>query len=67
MKEFRDDDEGFLRWLSGNSAGYVVNCYKATSRSGGPYMLHRADCQTLNNKNLTTGQYYKFVLGLRMS
>jgi hypothetical protein len=59
MEQFYDDESGYLRWKNAHSSGYVLNCYKATSRSGGPYMLHRAACHTLENKNLTTGQYYK--------
>ena len=56
---FEDDDEAFLKWVADNSNGYVVNCYKATSRSGGPYMLHLAGCRTLETQNLTTTQFYK--------
>ncbi len=59
VKPFEDDDEGFLKWVAANSTGYVLNCYKATSRSGGPYMLHLAKCHTLETKNLTTTQFYK--------
>jgi hypothetical protein len=59
MERFYDDEDGYLRWVTANSAGYVLNCYKATGRTGGPYMLHKADCYTLDSKNLTTGQYYK--------
>ena len=56
MERFCDDEKGYLEWGTSNSTGYVINCYKAS----GPYMLHRSDCHTiLNNKNFTTGQYYK--------
>ncbi len=64
METFYDNENGYLRWVNANSAGYVLNCYKATSKSGGPWMLHRADCSTIrNNENFTTGQYYKACSG----
>jgi hypothetical protein len=59
VKSFEDDDEGFRKWVTANRAGYVLNCYKATSRSGGPYMLHLATCYTLDTKNLTSTQFFK--------
>jgi hypothetical protein len=59
VKPFNNDDESFRKWLTANRAGYVLNCYKATSPSGGPYMLHLATCYTLETNNLTTTQFYK--------
>ena len=45
MIVFRDDDEGFLTWISSHPAGFVMN----TRRRPDPdYMiLHAADCPTL--------------------
>ena len=59
MELFNDNEKGYLAWISTNSTGYVLNCYKGTGKACGPWMLHRADCYTLENKNLTTGRYYK--------
>jgi len=56
MERFYDNEKGYLDWEASNSTGFVINCYKVS----GPYMLHRSNCHTiLDNKNFTTGQYYK--------
>lgn len=53
---FRDDDDGYLAWLTRHPSGYVVNIMRgynvATARA------HRADCRTIsgaipNGKNWT--------------
>lgn len=42
MREFRDDDEGYVRWLQEHPGGFVVNTYRRPSRKY--LILHRADC-----------------------
>ncbi len=59
MELFDDKENDYLGWIVANSTGYVMNCYKGMGRTCGPWMLHRADCYTLDKKNLTTGRYYK--------
>jgi len=42
---FRDDDEGYLEWVTSHPGGFVVNCDRE------PYprylKLHRATCRTI--------------------
>ena len=42
MREFRDDDEGYVRWLQEHPSGLVVNTYRRPSQNY--LILHRADC-----------------------
>jgi len=45
IEEFVDDDGGYLRWLSANPAGFVVNAYR---RPTPDYLvLHAATCRTI--------------------
>ncbi|MDP9364231.1 MAG: hypothetical protein M3Q10_08400 [Chloroflexota bacterium] len=60
--EFRDNDEGYLQWLDGHPAGFVLN----TSRPAkADYLiLHRATCGTITGNpargsRWTTGDYQK--------
>jgi hypothetical protein len=45
MRNFLDDDDGYLGWLNDNPAGFVLN----VRRSPGPNytVLHRATCQSI--------------------
>jgi hypothetical protein len=60
VKQFIDDDSGYLRWIENNPNGFVVNCHKR------PYpkylILHHATCLTIStpaNTNWTTTNYMK--------
>lgn len=64
MKEFVNDDAGYIEWLESNSQnGYVLNSYKNTSAKYLP--LHHATCVKLkdnngsNSLNPFTGEGYK--------
>ena len=56
--KFRDDDEGYLGWVSQNPGGWVLN--KDTAER--PLKLHRADCDTISTPLLprTTNGLTKF-------
>jgi hypothetical protein len=60
---FRDDDDGYLTWVSSHPTGFVVNI----QRSGNPSdaRLHRATCHTVSGSNPRrgpwTGAYVKAV------
>ena len=43
--QFENDDDGFRRWVEGNSSGFVVNSYR--SPTAGYLKLHRATCTHL--------------------
>lgn len=42
IEEFRDDDRGYLSWLTANPAGYVINIQRSLNPSDA--RLHRTDC-----------------------
>jgi hypothetical protein len=48
MREFRDDDEGYVRWLQEHPNGFVVNTYRRPSRNY--LILHRADCPHISTR-----------------
>lgn len=58
---FRDDEEGYLAWLAGHPAGFVLN----VNRSPRPnyLILHRAACRTISGRPTRggpwTGPYIK--------
>lgn len=61
ITRFTDDDSGYLKWLSANPTGLVVNCAR---RPGASYLkLHRATCWTINGTpargRTWTGPYIK--------
>lgn len=61
MKQFVDDDEGYLDWLSMHPSGFVVN----SERSPRPeyLVLHRATCGQISSErraNYTSSEYVKF-------
>jgi hypothetical protein len=45
---FRDDDVGYLGWVSAHPKGYVLNA--ARSPSAAYVVLHRADCSTITGE-----------------
>jgi hypothetical protein len=58
---FRDDDEGYVAWLSAHPHGYVLNVAR---RPRPDYLvLHRASCRTITGRpprgGLWTGPYIK--------
>lgn len=59
-REFRDDDAGYLAWLTDHPDGYVINI--ARSHSPRDARVHHADCRTLPTdcgQNVCTGAYVK--------
>lgn len=69
VKEFADDDGGYLQWIAANPGGYVLNCGKVPRANY--LMLHAAKCHTINptsgkgtswygnTYNVWTGAYMK--------
>ena len=59
--EFKDDDGGYLAWLSEHRAGFVLNITR--SYSAATAKVHRAECRTINGKpprgTTWTGPYVK--------
>ena len=49
MQEFRDDDQGFLRWKETHVNGFVLN--SARKPRADYLMLHRATCPHLTWRN----------------
>ena len=44
---FRDDERGFVNWISGNSGGFVVNT--RTELDTDYVVLHSANCGSMRN------------------
>jgi hypothetical protein len=61
MREFRDDDAGYLAWLAAYPNGYVINILR--SHNATEARVHHADCRTINGQNPLaagwTSQYVK--------
>jgi hypothetical protein len=61
MREFRDDDAGYLAWLAAHPNGYVINILR--SHNATEARVHHADCRTINGQNPLaagwTSQYVK--------
>jgi hypothetical protein len=59
--EFRDDDAGYLDWLTTHPDGYVINI--ARSQSASTARVHHAGCRTISGQNARggawTGPYVK--------
>ncbi|WP_197514378.1 hypothetical protein [Mycobacterium sp. E342] len=59
--EFRDDDTGYLTWLTGHPNGYVINIARNYSASAA--RVHHAGCRTISGQNphkgAWTGPYVK--------
>lgn len=61
-REFRDDDTGYLEWLTAHPAGYVINIRR--SHSATDARVHNASCWTISVRNQSgdgswTGQFVK--------
>lgn len=61
LKEFKDNDGGYLHWINTNPTGFVVNCER-NPRSA-YHRLHLAICYTITghpaNGELWTRDYIK--------
>jgi hypothetical protein len=53
IERFDRDDEGYIRWVTVNPDGFVLNLPRPRGRSG--LMLHRAGCPTITGEP-TRGQ-----------
>jgi hypothetical protein len=61
-REFRDDDAGYLAWLSAHPDGYVINIGRSHGRNAA--RVHQAGCRTISGQSAlgdvwTAGQYVK--------
>lgn len=61
VRQFMDDDPGYLDWVRQNGGGFVVN-YMGGPKPLGP-VLHRAECRTISgtppNGSRWTGTWLK--------
>ena len=60
VRLFRDDDDGYLKWISDHRDGFVLNALRVPRASY--LMLHRASCRDISTptrSNWTTTQYLK--------
>src|ERR1700722_11210779 len=61
VREFRDDDDGYLEWIAAHPDGYVINIL--SSHNAMAARMHRADCWTINRQTTSgkawTDQYVK--------
>ncbi|TMS54805.1 hypothetical protein [Mycobacterium sp. DBP42] len=48
--EFRDDDDGYLRWLVEHPTGYVLNIQRGYSPADA--RVHRANCSTIGGRSI---------------
>ena len=60
MREFRDDDSGYLRWIQDHPDGYIVNAFRHPTANY--LILHRAMWSTItrlavNAKTWTSGGF----------
>ena len=61
IEEFPNDEEGYLRWVQSEPAGYVVNIDDPNSWPKYP-MVHVASHKSMSSasrSNYTTGKYFK--------
>ena len=62
MHEFSDDDDGYARWITNNSDGFVLNVQR---NPGASYtVLHRAACHSIarpRDDGAYTGRGYRKV------
>ena len=60
MQIFNDDEAGYLKWVTDNPDGFVIN---APKRPGSfPNMLHKANCKSITTEkqtNYTTTDFMK--------
>jgi hypothetical protein len=68
VERFSNRETPFRAWVRRHAEdGYVLNCLKGpkSDSNGRPYLLHRADCRTLDGQhprtgqNFTTARFYK--------
>ena len=59
VKEFCDDEAGYLDWVRRNSGGWVINAGRNLAPSDG-LVLHRATCQQITTIPPHTKKYIKF-------
>jgi hypothetical protein len=53
--EFKNDDEGYLSWLTGHPSGFVLN---VKAKANPKYVvLHRASCRLISSDKLQPGAY----------
>lgn len=61
VSEYRDDNDGYLNWLSAHPDGFVINILRTFSRNQA--RLHHAACWTIGpgniDRNVLTSQYVK--------
>jgi hypothetical protein len=61
VREFRDDDAGYLAWLAAHPNGYVINILRSHNPAGA--RVHHADCWTISGQSAhgraLTEQYVK--------
>jgi hypothetical protein len=62
VREFRDDNDGYLGWLAEHADGYVVNILRSHNPAGAK--LHRVICRTITGRpprgnTWTEGDYVK--------
>ena len=63
MKEFIDNDNGYMKWLAANPDGFVVNVRAAAGPSYA--VLHRASCRFISaarDDRAYTGRGYRKVV-----
>lgn len=53
--EFRDDDTGYLTWLTNHPNGYVINI--ARNHSANAARMHHAGCRTISGQNPHRGPW----------
>ena len=61
IEEFKNNEEGYLNWVSDNPEGYIVNIDYHGTDPDYP-MVHRATHKSVTTSktgNFTTTQYYK--------
>ncbi len=62
MEKFRDDNQGYLKWLDAPPSGYVLNIGRQPHQGTPPYyeVLHRAKCGSIRRQGDDyTGTYDK--------
>lgn len=55
MRQFKNDDHGYLAWLVANPMGYVLNVRH--DPDPGYVVLHRASCGTIGSPKQKTGAF----------
>jgi hypothetical protein len=55
MKEFKNDEEGYLSWLKSHSSGFVVNVRREPDPDY--VVLHRASCGSISSAKMLPGAY----------